>query len=215
MFGLFSKSRSRPKITGPSILGLRIGCSFELDPLMLRLTEKDYRVEGVAATQIICAAGEVILDDCHILRFYTDDDAFIQVVAQGGVDDHRVIDVKLFHYYRTQDVSRDTDWNHLLSQEIGCPTYVLDGYTYQRVWEAVGDYHPPVHMAERTTDEAGQVSLTDQFTMLFERPIGNDGETESLFVSAEESLGDDGQLNRCLVLSTGMTLTPAQLTIHG
>lgn len=215
MFGLFKKKTKENLTKGPSIIGLRIGCSFELDSLMLKLVEQDYVVDGMAATQIIEAAGKVELDDCTIFRFYTDDEAFLQVVAQGGEEDHHVIDVKLFHYYDTLDVANKNDWTQLLDKKIGTPTYELADNSYQRVWTAAGDYHPPVHMHEHTTDSEGNISETDQFTMLFERPVGSQGDTEALFLSAEETEGDNGQLTRCLVISTGMTLSPANLTIHG
>lgn len=217
MFGLFKNKEGNPKLVGPSIMGLRIGCSFELDSLMLKLVKDDYVASGMANTQIIQAAGEVELSDTHIFRFYTDDDAFLQVVTQGGTEDHHVIDVKLFHYYKTVDVSSQASWDRLLREEIGNDFYMLgdESLNYKRVWETEGNYLPPVHMNEKTTDANGEVSHTDQFTMLFEREIGENGQTESLFVSAEEMEGDNGQLTRCLVLSTGMTLSPANLTIHG
>ena len=69
-------------------------------------------------------------------------------------------------------------------------------------------------MSETTYDDQGMTSVTDQFTMLFERPIADD-RTESLFLSAEEKEEPVGSLNRCLVISTGITLTPTQITIHG
>ncbi len=36
-----------------------------------------------------------------------------------------------------------------------------------------------------------------------------------LLTAAEEKEEESGNLSRCFVLSTGITLTPAQLTIHG
>jgi hypothetical protein len=50
--------------------------------------------------------------------------------------------------------------------------------------------------------------------MLFEREINNDI-TESLFLSAEESFDENNQVSRCFVISTGVGLTPSQITIHG
>ena len=213
MFNFFKKNKNEqePKPTGPSIIGLRIGCSFEVDPLMIKLVEDFYTIEGMASTQIIEAAGVVNLGSAKVFRFYTDDDAFLQVVAEGGAEDHHVVDVKLFHFYDTLDVSSKQNWDSLLSEKVGAPSYELNGQTYQRVWTAEGDFHKPVLMREETTDTEGKVSHTDQFTMLYERPVGTDDEVESLFVSAEEA----EDLSRCLVLSTGMTLSPANITIHG
>lgn len=212
LFG--KKPQHDPRADAPSIMGLRLGCSFEIDSLYLKLIVDDLMIEECSPTQIIKAAGVVDLDGTWVFRFYTDDDAFLQVVAEGGKSDEHVVDVKLFHFYDTRDISSQGIWDQLLKTEIGAPTYELDGYTYSRVWTSASDYHNPVHMAEKTYDDDGDFSVTDQFTMLFERPISND-QTESLLLSAEEKVEESGNLSRCFVLSTGITLTPAQLTIHG
>jgi hypothetical protein len=215
MLGFFKKNdKEEQKPELPSILGLAPGFSFELDALCLKLAEKDMLVDGVAKTQIIQAVGIVDWDECTIFRFYTDDEAFLQVVANGGTEDHHVVDVKLFHYYDTLDVASEQSWNELLSYKIGASIYSVADREFERVWTCDGDYHQPVHMREKTYDEDGSTSITDQFVMLFERAISND-ETESLFVSAEEVETESGNLERCLVLSTGMSLTPSDITIHG
>lgn len=211
---MFKKWFGNNSPTSPTILGLRIGGSFEVDPLMWTFIEDKLVVSGCASTQIIQAAGIVQLDDTYLFRFYTDDEAFLQVVTQGGKEDVHVIDVKLFHYYDTLDIGSEHDWNKLLNSEIGVSQYQLEGHQYNRIWTSTGDYHNPVAMTETTFDSQNQTSSTDQFTMLFERQI-NDQTTESLFLSAEESFDDNEQLSRCLVISTGITLTPAQITIHG
>ncbi len=212
LFG--KKPQHDPRTDAPSIMGLRLGGSFEIDPLLLKLTVDELVIDGCAPTQIIKAAGVVDLDGTLIFRFYTDDDAFLQVVAEGGKSDEHVVDVKLFHFYDTQDISSQVVWDKLLNTEIGTPAYELEDHTYSRVWTSASDYHNPVHMAEKTYDEDGEFSMTDQFTMLFERPISA-GQTESLLLSAEEKIEESGNLSRCFVLSTGITLTPAQITIHG
>lgn len=208
----FKKPEVKPQT--PEIMGLRMGASFEVDPLAIRLILEELAIETFEPTQIIKAAGVVELDGTWVYRFYTDDDAWLQVVAEGGQRDENVVDVKLFHFYDTRDVSTESTWNNLLNREIGAASYTLDGRNYERVWTATGDYHNPVHMVETTYDEDGSHSSTDQFTMLFERPL-SDQRTESLFLSAEEKLEAGDYLSRCLVLSTGISLTPSQITIHG
>jgi len=203
-----------PLADAPTIMGLRLRGSFEIDPLFLKLTANELVANNCAPTQLIKAAGIVDLDGTWVFRFYTDDDAFLQVIAEGGKSEEHVVDVKLFHFYDTRDIGSKAVWNRLLNEEIGASTYQLEGHDFDRVWTAAGAYHNPVHMAEKTYDDDGEFSVTDQFTMLFERPI-SDGRTESLFLSAEEKEEDSGNLGRCLVLSTGITLSPAQLTIHG
>jgi hypothetical protein len=212
---LFGKNKKDSLLADtPSIMGLGLRGSFKIDPLLMKLTEAELVTQGAASTHIIEAAGIVDLDGTWIYRFYTDDDAFLQVIAQGGQSEEHVVDVKLFHFFDTLDVSSQTSWDRLLKEEIGVGTYALAGHTYQRVWKTAGNYHNPVHMAEKTYAEDGNYSVTDQFTMLFERPISN-GNTESLFLSAEEKEEASGNLSRCLVQSTGITLTASQITIFG
>jgi hypothetical protein len=181
---------------------------------LLRLTESELIVSGCSPTQIIQAAGIVDLDGTWVYRFYTDDEAFLQVIAEGGQNDEHVVDVKLFHFYDTLEIADKAIWDEILSKKIGTPTYDLESQTFERVWTSASEYHNPVHMAEKTFDETGESSDTDQFTMLFERPISGNN-TESLFISAEEKLEEAGYLSRCLVISTGITLSAAQITIHG
>ncbi|MGL6161066.1 YjfK family protein [Microbulbifer sp.] len=207
-------SKPGPTVQTPSIMGLRLGASFEVDPLAIKLMLDELTIESCSPTQIIKAAGVIDLDGTWVYRFYTDDDAWLQVVAEGGNRDEHVVDVKLFHFYDTRDIASEQAWNQLLEREIGQSSYTLENKSYRRVWTAAGDYHNPVHMAEKTYEEGGDHSTTDQFTMLFEREL-SDARTESLFLSAEEKLEEGGYLSRCLVLSTGITLTPSQLTIHG
>ncbi|MFT6528550.1 MAG: hypothetical protein ACJAZB_000182 [Psychrosphaera sp.] len=208
------KEKVNPLDNAPSIMGLRIGGSFDIDPLLLRLTEGELTISGCAPTQIIQAAGIVDLDGTWVYRFYTDDEAFLQVITEGGQNDEHVVDVKLFHFYDTQDIESKPLWDEILNTKIGTPTYQLESQTFERVWTSASDYHNPVHMAEKTFDETGESSETDQFTMLFERPISGNN-TESLFISAEEKLEEAGYLSRCLVISTGISISSAQITIHG
>lgn len=215
MFNSFFKNKPKenPLADTPSIMGLRLGGSFEIDPLLIKMIQGCLIIDGAESTYIIKASGIASLDGSWIFRFYTDDDAFIQVITEGGKAEEHVVDVKLFHFYDTQDVSSQELWDELLYKKIGNETYELEGHTFHRVWTSVGDYHNPVYVQEKTYDSEGDSSVTDQFIMLFERPI-SDGNTESLFLSAEETQ-ENGNLTRCLVLSTGITLTPSQLTVHG
>ncbi|MCZ2721452.1 YjfK family protein [Marinomonas sp. 15G1-11] len=210
----FNKKKPKDlKASAPTIMGLRLGGSFEIDSLLMRMIEDQLTTKGAASTYIIKAVGIAELDGTWMFRFYTDDDAFLQVISEGGKADENVVDVKLFHFYDTQDVPNQFVWDNLLNKKMGTALYDLDGQTYRRVWTSASDYHNPVYIQEKTYDDEGETSTTDQFTMLFERDIA-DERTESLFLSAEESEDESG-LSRCFVLSTGITLTPSQLTIHG
>lgn len=209
----FSKDEpTTPK--APEIMGLYLGGSFELDSLKMRLIEPHLTIEGAATKHFIQAVGKAELDSGGtLLRFYTDDDAFLQVVLDGGMSEEYITDVKLWYFYSTDTIGNTTQWQHSLKQTISQPTYDLDGVTFTRVWNAVGEESPPVAVTETTYEEDGDVSTTDQFMMLYERVI-DDERTESLLIAGEEKIVGNNA-DRCLVISTGFDLQPTDLKING
>lgn len=213
MLSKLFKKKDRNAADSPSILGLRVGGSFELDALAISLINKESSVE-IGSTHIIAAVGAVETQDFTAYRFYTNDEGWLQVVFDGEPKEENVIDVKLFKFGETIDVVSDQIWDSLLNKEIGQPQYFYGGHEYQRVWTSADEYHMPVAMTESTfeTDQFPAAS-TDQFVMLFERELSG-GEFESLFVSAEERLNDRGQPERLLVLSTGISINRAMITIY-
>lgn len=216
MFGKWFKKKSNtpsgPK--APEIMGLYLGGSFELDGLKLSLLEPELTIEGAARSHLIQAAGEAPLDSGGtLLRFYTDDDAFLQVVTDGGLTESHITDVKLWYFYSTQTIGSEAQWKACLKDVVSQPTYTLDGEAFYRVWDAVGEESPPVAVTETTFEEDGDVSKTDQFMMLYEREIDG-GRTESLLVVAEEKIVGSN-IDRCLVVSTGFDVQPADITING
>ncbi len=214
MFSKLFKKSAPKKPQAPEIMGLYLGGSFELDNLKLSLIEPELTIERAARSQLIQAVGEAPLDTGGtILRYYTDDDAFLQVVLDGGLSENHITDVKLWHFYDTQTIGSEAQWKTCLNTLISQPTYELDGKVYTRVWGAVGDESPPVAVTETTYEEDGDVSKTDQFMMLYERPIDND-RVETLLVVGEEKLVG-ANLDRCLVLSTGFDIQPADISING
>lgn len=211
---LFGRKEKPSGPRAPEIMGLYLGGSFELDDLRLRLLEPELTIDGAARTHLIQAVGEVHLDTGgKILRFYTDDDAFLQVVLDGGDSEQHITDVKLWYFYETKTVGSDSQWQSLINGGISKPEYSLEGHGFRRVWDAVGDASPPVAMTEKTYEEDGDISETDQFVMLYERPIGED-EVETLLVCGEEKIIDN-RADRCLVISTGFNLQPADIRING
>lgn len=209
----FAKDQPK-KPQAPEIMGLYLGGSFELDALKLKLLQPQLLVENAASHHLIQAVGEVHLDTGgKVLRFYTDDDAFLQVILDGGDTENHITDVKLWYFYDTQTIGNESQWQQTLKQTISQPTYTLDGTTFQRVWNAVGEHSPPVAMTEKTWEEDGDTSETDQFVMLYEREI-SDGDTETLLVVGEEKIINQNH-DRCLVISTGFNIQPADITING
>lgn len=213
MFGsLFGKKDSAPAPPkAPEVLGLFLGGSLKIDPLKLRLVEPDLIIEGAASDQIIQAVGVIDLDpQTQILRFYTDDDGFIQVLQNGGKGDEYVADVKLWYFYETRSVGND--WDQVLKHHISLPSYSLDGHSFSRSWQSAGSDNPPVAMTEKTYHRDGSVSQTDQFLMLYERQA-NENLAEYLTIAGEESQRD-GALQRNLVICTGFDLSAADFTTN-
>ncbi|GAA0857912.1 YjfK family protein [Aliiglaciecola litoralis] len=210
----FTKKDTKQAPKAPEVMGLYLGGSFELDDLKLKLIEPELTIEGAARQHLIQAVGEAHLDTGgKILRFYTDDDAFLQVVLDGGDSESHVTDVKLWYFYETQTVGSSAQWKTLIEQQVSQPQYAVNGVTFSRVWNAIGDTSPPVAMTEKTYELDGDISETDQFVMLYERDISNT-EIETLLVCAEEKIINSNH-DRCLVLSTGFDISPADIRING
>ncbi|WP_339770056.1 YjfK family protein [uncultured Paraglaciecola sp.] len=211
---LFGKKDSPAAPKAPEIMGLYLGGSFQIDPLKLKLVEPSLIIDSAASSHIIQAVGEVDLDTGgKILRFYTDDDAFLQVVLDGGMTENHITDVKLWYFYETKTVGSDAQWQELIKNQISQAQYSLEGHTYQRVWDAVGELSPAVAMTETTYEEDGDTSETDQFVMLYEREI-DENNVETLLVSGEEKLVGQN-LDRCFVISSGFNIEQADISING
>ncbi len=217
MFGKFFGKKDKSfahKPDTPEIMGLYLGGSFELDQLKLTLIEPSLKISGAASKHLIQAVGKVVLDSGGTMfRFYTDDDAFLQVVTDGGETENHITDVKLWYFYDTKTVGSETQWQDLLKNGISQPMYKLGDDAYERVWDAVGEISPPVAMTETTFEEDGDVTTTDQFIMLYEKSISDD-DVESVLVSGEEKIIGNNH-DRCLVISTGFNLSPADIIING
>ena len=211
---LFGRGKTPEKPQAPEIMGLYLGGSFELDNLKINLLLPELTISDCSRSQLIQAVGDAPLDSGgNLLRFYTDDEAFLQVVTDGGLTENHITDVKLWHFYDTRTIGSSSQWQDCLKNLISQPTYTLNGHTYTRVWNAVGDTSPPVAVTETTYEEDGDVSTTDQFMMLYERPLEND-RTESLLVVGEEKIIGNNH-DRCLVMSTGFDIQPADIQING
>lgn len=214
---MFKKLFSKPQETkpkAPEIMGLYLGGSFELDTLKLRLMVPELMIEEPASHHIIQAVGEAPLDTGgKMLRFYTDDDAFLQVILDGGDTESHITDVKLWYFYETKTVGNDAQWQSQLRTGISQPTYELNGTRFERVWDAIGEESPPIAVTETTYEEDGDISKTDQFMMLYERVI-NDDLAESLLIAGEEKIVGYNA-DRCVVISTGFDIQPSDIKING
>ncbi|ARU58226.1 hypothetical protein OLMES_4210 [Oleiphilus messinensis] len=211
MFSRWTKKETKSGSTVPEIIGLRLNGVVELDDVMLKLVEPSVVFEGAARTQMIQAVGEVKLDqNSKLLRFYTDDDGFIQVLLNGGTTEANIEDVKLWYFYETRTVGSDADWDNVLKHVVSQETWELEGNVYHRVWGGAGAESPPVAMTERTYTSEQSSAETDQFVMLYERQV-DEYLTEFVLVSAEEKIVDY-RPDRFLVISTGINLKSADLS---
>lgn len=198
-----------PNVETPEILGLRLGGAFELDQLKLKLIEPELTIEGAAKTQLIQAVGEVKLDDqTRLLRFYTDDDGYIQVL-QNGPSENDIAEVKLVYFFGTSAIDTDEQWQRLLDHELVQATKTLDGQVFHKAWDNI----KPVAMTETTWQMDKHASETDQFVMIYERELSS-GLFEGLMVSGEEKCIHD-QPERCVVTSTFFDLTPTDFKVIG
>ncbi len=210
MFDFFKKkTEQKEKPTAPEVLGLRLGGAFKLDDLKFRLIEDKLTIDGAARTQLIQAVGEVELDSqTRLLRFYTDDDGYIQVL-QAGHSEADVMEVKLVYFYETLPVDTDKSWDRWLATDLVLPERTLADNTFYKAW----DNERPVAMTEKTWLEDGSTSETDQFTMVYERQIDDDL-FENLFVIGEEKI-EGNQAQRSIVLSTSIDLSPTDFSVIG
>lgn len=201
-------------VNAPEVMGLRLGGAFELDSLRLRLIESKLIVEGVAATQFIQAVGEVQLDEnTKVLRFYTDDEGFLEILLSGGSGEEHVSDVKLWYFYDTKSIDSDSLWENVLKEQIARPSQTLEGFDFKQAWKSVGESSAAVAVTEKTYYPDREPAETDQFLMLYERHDSDDL-YEYLLVSGEEKI-INYQADRCLVRSTGFDIMAADISIIG
>ncbi|WP_394134638.1 YjfK family protein [Aliivibrio fischeri] len=208
MFDWFRKKEDVKELI-PEVLGLRLGGVIELDVLKLQLIEDDLTIEGAASTQIIQAVGEIQLgDNNRIIRFYTDDDGFIQVM-QYGTDELGIEEVKLVYYYDTVVINNQKEWEQYLKHKLVKEVWNLDSQRFHKAW----DNNSPVAMTETIWTIDKSKSQLDQFIMIYERQI-NDDLFETLFVIAEEKV-ESNQYHRCISMSTAFDLSQTDFKTIG
>lgn len=208
MFDFFKKKPVEEKSLIPEVLGLRLGGVIELDALKMKIIEPDLTISGAATTQLIQAVGVVQLDDStRLIRYYTDDDAMVQILIEGD-SDADVQQCMLSYYYSTTPIDTDTRWNEWLTKGVVKSHWDLDGVNFTKLWEN----ELPVAMTETTWTSETECSRTDQFVMLYSRDVNADL-SEVLIVSAEEQIVNNSA-DRCLVLSTAFELQPNDFKVN-
>ncbi len=107
----FKKKPVEKKSLIPEVLGLRLGGVIELDALKMKIIEPDLTISGAAKTQLIQAVGVVQLDNStRLIRYYTDDEAMVQILMNGE-SDADVQQCMLSYYYSTTPIDTDMRWN--------------------------------------------------------------------------------------------------------
>lgn len=198
----------------PNILGLKINTAFELNAMKLQLLTPNLIVNKIAPTQIIQAIGIVTMnDDTKLLRYYTDDDAYLEILFENDISEHNILSIQLWYYYETNVIYTTEDWEYILNNDISLPTTILEGYTFKRLWEGYHHESPPVAMTEKTYSETQNGDLTDQFMMQYIRDI-NTQDQELHLICAEEKIVNN-EYERCIFKSTGFNLQPSDIQIFG
>lgn len=212
-----SKDATKPSVKKPMALGLGVGMPFKVDKIVISSILSELAVDAISAEHVIQSAGTVDMDGVTLIRLYTDEDAWLQIVFDGEPDASNVIDITLFQYYDTLSIDSDVDWEHTFRHKISKPTYTLEKegkqLVFTPVWEGTNGVSAPVRLEEVCYDHSDEPGRTLQCAMLYERPLrGGDDGVEVLFVAAEQRLDEDST-DRCLVLSTGIKLARHQIEV--
>jgi len=199
----------------PTPFGLRIGAAVDIDTLPLRMHAADLHVELPEATMMIVAQGYIDLGDgTYAHRYYNSDDAMIQVLTVGGVEDHHVEELTLFVPWQSLYPDGDGAWAQWTSAggKIGAPIYRLDdGTEYSRVWfDTVEGYAKPVIFTESVYEDPDSNECSDitHTVMLYGRNLEQGRKNEYLLVSVEDYDGE-----RTVELMVGVDLEQANLKV--
>ncbi len=196
----------------PEVIGLALGGSFTIEPMFFKTTEPSLIIEGASPSQVIQAVGVVQLDDQNrIVRYYTDDEGFLQVV-QYGKDDAGVSEISLWYFYDTKAIA-ESDWDETLKTGVVSADghYELEGYTFNKTFED----NAPIPLVEKTYHLDGKISETTQFIMSYNRTLEDIDGDELLLISAEERVNKQfNTVERELVYSTGVVLNKIDITTN-
>ncbi|WP_447555159.1 DUF2491 family protein [Vreelandella sp. EE22] len=144
---------------------------------------------------LIAAVGHVELGQgAHLVRFYLDNDTWLQ----ANVENQRVIEYKLFDFYRVSHLS-DVEFDALLNpddkeaSQLGARRLTLESTggqgerQYERLWgDDTSAWSPPVQFEEQVlTHESVMTRQVVHHAMLYERPIADSERMEYVLMSAE------------------------------
>ncbi|MBO0216768.1 DUF2491 family protein, partial [Vibrio sp. Vb2880] len=95
-------------------------------------------------------------DDTRLVRYYTDDEGYFQVLVEGP-DDTGIKEISLWYFYDSTPIDTQTSWNNLLNEQIVTKEQELEGHLFQPHW----DNEKPVLMTEKMINKFGVKSEAD------------------------------------------------------
>ncbi|HCR96502.1 MAG: DUF2491 family protein [Halomonas sp.] len=166
----------------------------------------------------VAAVGHIDLGQgAHLVRFYLDNDTWLQ----ANVENQRVIEYKLFDFYRVTHLS-DIEFDALINAsdkkagQLGAQTIAVEATDasertcqFQRVWgDEASLWSPPVVLEEQVmTTESVMTRSVTHHAMLYERPIEDSERMEYVLLNAE----DDGEGGFMLVQNLGVDVTSVDI----
>ena len=210
----FKKEEAAPKPTLPSPYNLRLKAAVDIDPIPFSMIKDKIHFALPAVTQIVEAQGKIDLGGgAYLSRYYTSDDAFIQINTTGGFEEQHVDDIKLFVFEDTITPATQAEWEVWTGKDskIGDPTYLFNDTEYTRVWMAQSEGSiVPVEFEEEVANliENESPYTVVHLAMLYERLIPEIERYEYLLISAEHTLDDANN-----VFSLGVDLDPQAFVV--
>ena len=172
--------------------GLRIGAVVDIDTLPLRMHADDLHMPLPEESMLVIAQGYIELGDGgYVHRYYAANNAMVQVLTVGGIEDQHVEEITLFMPFKSHYPNGTGEWEQWTANggKIGQPTFKLDdGTEFQRIWfdDAAG-YAEPAAFNELVYEDP-ESDAHDQIhhkAMLYGRNLEAEKKNEYLLVSAE------------------------------
>jgi Protein of unknown function (DUF2491) len=197
----------------PEPLKLRRGGFVEIDTLPFRMAADHANFELRKCAQPIATRGLIDLNGSYLHRFYLDDDdTWIQVKTDGGVDDANVSECTLWQYWDTKTPANHAELRQIAGpeSEIGLQRLEIGAFEYQRVWGVARGQTELVPFTEWVFDKSDTTASFGcrHHAMLYRRRVESTDRQEYVLVSVEEC-PDSLQV----VTSIGMDLSPADLSV--
>ncbi len=205
--------RSAQSAPIPEPLNLRRGGFLSIDPTPFRMLAEQMNFRLGNSDQPIAARGFVDLNGSYLHRFYLDDDeTWLQVKTDGGMDDAHVSECILWQYWDAKTPANQSELRFIAGSDslIGLPTYRVGDHLYQRVWGvAPGNTElvPFVEIVYATDDRVPDYDCA-HLAMLYRRALEGTEREEYVLISVEER-PDSLQV----VTSVGIGVLRADLTV--